>query len=152
MKELFLFVRPPRPLWPFNGPASAFWPPLAFASLAAVLREPAADDLRVEILDAPSLEMGWRALQAEIQRASAGLRGIGEEAVGCGESLRLAGSPRTSARGHRRAAASSATLRRKCSQRACRRRRPRRRRRNHRGACRRPCGQADATACSACRG
>jgi hypothetical protein len=36
--DLFLFVRPPRPMWPFNGPGSAFWPPLAFASLAAALR------------------------------------------------------------------------------------------------------------------
>ena len=36
MDELFLFVRPPRPLWPFNGPGSAFWPPLAFASLAVL--------------------------------------------------------------------------------------------------------------------
>ena len=37
MNELFLFVRPPRPLWPFNSPSNAFWPPLAFASMAAML-------------------------------------------------------------------------------------------------------------------
>ena len=37
MNELFLFVRPPRPMWPFNGPSSSFWPPLAFASMAAML-------------------------------------------------------------------------------------------------------------------
>lgn len=57
MDDLFLFVRPPRPLWPFIGPGSAFWPPLAFASLAAALRENVRD-LRVAILDVPALRMG----------------------------------------------------------------------------------------------
>ena len=89
MKELFLFVRPPRPLWPFNSPASAFWPPLAFASLAAALREKV-KDLRVEILDAPALEMGWRTLEAELRRRNPTFVGIGEEAVSCVEGLRLA--------------------------------------------------------------
>ena len=89
MNELFLFVRPPRPLWPFNSPASAFWPPLAFASLAAMLRE-RLPDLRVEILDAPALEMGWRTLAVEIQRRRPAYVGIGEEAVSCVEGLRLA--------------------------------------------------------------
>jgi radical SAM superfamily enzyme YgiQ (UPF0313 family) len=89
MKELFLFVRPPRPLWPFNSPASAFWPPLAFASLAAMLREKIRD-LRVEILDAPALEMGWRTLASEIHRRQPAFVGIGEEAVSCVEGLRLA--------------------------------------------------------------
>src|SRR5512144_2767251 len=89
MSDLFLFVRPPRPLWPFNSPSSAFWPPLAFASMAAMLRErvPA---LRVEILDAPALEMGWRTLTKEIQRRRPTYVGIGEEAVSCIEGLRLA--------------------------------------------------------------
>jgi anaerobic magnesium-protoporphyrin IX monomethyl ester cyclase len=89
MNELFLFVRPPRPLWPFNSPASAFWPPLAFASMAAMLRE-RLRDLRVEILDAPALEMGWRTLAAEIHRRRPAFVGIGEEAVSCVEGLRLA--------------------------------------------------------------
>ena len=89
MSELFLFVRPPRPLWPFNGPGSAFWPPLAFASLAAALRE-ALPDLRVAILDAPALAMGWRSLEAEIKRLEPRYVGIGEEAVSCAEGLRLA--------------------------------------------------------------
>lgn len=89
MKELFLFVRPPRPLWPFNGPFSAFWPPLAFASLAAMLRQQL-PDLRVEILDAPALQMGWRTLQTEIRRRQPTYVGIGEEAVSCVEGLRLA--------------------------------------------------------------
>jgi radical SAM superfamily enzyme YgiQ (UPF0313 family) len=89
MKELFLFVRPPRPLWPFNSAASAFWPPLAFASLAAALRENVRD-LRVEILDAPALEMGWRTLASEIYSRKPAFVGIGEEAVSCVEGLRLA--------------------------------------------------------------
>lgn len=89
MNELFLFVRPPRPLWPFNSPASAFWPPLAFASLAAALRENLRG-LRVEILDAPALEMGWRTLESEICRRHPAFVGIGEEAVSCVEGLRLA--------------------------------------------------------------
>ncbi len=89
MKELFLFCRPPRPLWPFNGPGSAFWPPLAFASLAAMLRQ-RIPDLRVEILDAPAMQMGWRTLADEIRRGSPAYVGIGEEAVSCVEGLRLA--------------------------------------------------------------
>ena len=89
MNELFLFVRPPRPLWPFNSPASAFWPPLAFASLAAMLRQQL-KDVRVEILDAPALEMGWRTLDAELRGKRPAFVGIGEEAVSCVEGLRLA--------------------------------------------------------------
>lgn len=89
MKELFLFVRPPRPLWPFNGPSSAFWPPLAFISMAAMLREQI-PDLRVEVLDAPALEMGWRSLETELSRRAPTYVGLGEEAVSCVEGLRLA--------------------------------------------------------------
>jgi len=89
MKELFLFVRPPRPLWPFNGSSSAFWPPLAFASMAAMLRQEI-PDLRVEILDAPALEMGWRSLERELNRRAPTYVGIGEEAVSCVEGLHLA--------------------------------------------------------------
>ncbi len=89
MNKLFLFVRPPRPLWPFNGPSSAFWPPLAFASMAALLRQ-RTPDLRVEILDAPALEMGWRTLGRELERRRPDYVGIGEEAVSCVEGLRLA--------------------------------------------------------------
>jgi len=89
MKELFLFVRPPRPLWPFNGPASSVWPPLAFASLAASLRS-SIPDLSVAILDAPALHMGWRSLEGEMRRLQPAYVGIGEEAVSCTEGLRLA--------------------------------------------------------------
>lgn len=89
MNELFLFVRPPRPLWPFNGTSTAFWPPLAFASLAAALRD-GVRGVRVEILDAAALSMGWRTLAAEVGRRRPAYVGIGEEAVSCAEGLRVA--------------------------------------------------------------
>jgi anaerobic magnesium-protoporphyrin IX monomethyl ester cyclase len=89
MNELLLFVRPPRPFWPFNGPSSAVWPPLAFASLAASLRE-WIPDLQVAIMDAPALRMGWRSLEAEMRRFRPDYVGIGEEAVTCLEGMRLA--------------------------------------------------------------
>ncbi len=87
--ELFLFVRPPRPLWPFNGPGTAVWPPLAFASLAAALRE-GAPGIRVAILDAPALRMGWASFAREIRRLGATWIGIGEEAASAAEGLRVA--------------------------------------------------------------
>jgi anaerobic magnesium-protoporphyrin IX monomethyl ester cyclase len=89
MKETLLFLRPPRPLWPFNGPGSAFWPPLAFASMAEALRR-AFSDLHVAILDAPVLEMGWKSLAHELRRRQPDYVGIGEEAVSCVEGLRAA--------------------------------------------------------------
>jgi len=89
MNQLFLFVRPPRPVWPFNGPSTAFWPPLAFASLAAMLRRHS-PDWRVEILDAPILKMGWRSLERELRARRPAVIAMGEEAVSCAESLRLA--------------------------------------------------------------
>ena len=84
-----MFVRPPRPLWPFNGPASAVWPPLAFASLAAALRH-SSPGLSLSIIDAPALHMGWRSLEAELNRLRPSYVAIGEEAVSCREGLRLA--------------------------------------------------------------
>lgn len=89
MNELFVFARPPRPMWPFNGPSSSFWPPLAFASMAAALRL-SCRDWRVEILDAPALEMGWRSLEAELRRRQPAVIAMGEKAVSCAECLRLA--------------------------------------------------------------
>ncbi len=89
MNPLFLFVRPPRPLWPFNGPTTAFWPPLAFASMAAALRE-SLPDIRVGILDAPALSMGWNTLTQQLKSLKPDFVGIGEEAVGCVEGLRIA--------------------------------------------------------------
>lgn len=89
MNPLFLFVRPPRPMWPFNGPSTAFWPPLAFASLAAALREQV-PSLRVAILDAPALSMGWSTLTQHLRCLRPDYIGIGEEAVSCVEGLRIA--------------------------------------------------------------
>jgi radical SAM superfamily enzyme YgiQ (UPF0313 family) len=79
----------PRPRWPFNGPATSFWPPLAFASMAAALRQ-SSRDWRVQILDAPALQMGWRSLEAELRRRRPAVIAMGEEAVSCAECLRLA--------------------------------------------------------------
>ena len=89
MNDLFLFVRPPRPMWPLNGTSTAFWPPLALASLASALRD-GVRSVRVEILDAPAQSMGWRTLAAELARRRPAYVGIGEEAVSCIEGLRLA--------------------------------------------------------------
>ncbi len=88
-QELLLFVRPPRPLWPFNGPSTAFWPPLAFASMAAALRE-CIPDLQVAIIDAPALQMGWASLEKRLASLRPSYIAIGEEAVSCVEGLRLA--------------------------------------------------------------
>lgn len=88
-QELFLFVRPPRPLWPINGPSTAFWPPLAFASLAAALRQHVLG-LRVAILDAPVAAMGWTSLTNLLRQLRPNFVGIGEEAVACADCLRLA--------------------------------------------------------------
>jgi len=93
-KDLFLFVRPPRPLWPFNGPSTAFWPPLAFASLAAALREKIRG-LEVRILDAPALEMGWQSLESTVRSLRPTYVGVGEEAVSAKEGLRLAALARS---------------------------------------------------------
>lgn len=89
MKPLFLFVRPPRPLWPFNGPTTAFWPPLAFASMAAGLRENV-PGIQVAILDAPALAMGWTTLARHLRSLQPRFIAIGEEAVSCVEGLRIA--------------------------------------------------------------
>ena len=94
MSELFLFVRPPRPLWPFNGPSTAFWPPLAFASLAAALRDEI-PQIKVAILDAPAQKMGWTSLHSEITRQRPRYVAIGEEAVGCADALRIAAMAKT---------------------------------------------------------
>ena len=89
MSDILLFVRPPRPLWPFNGPSSAFWPPLAFASLAAAVREKV-PRVRVAILDAPALHMGWHMIERELRFVRPSYVAIGEEAVSCVDGLRLA--------------------------------------------------------------
>ena len=89
MNNLFLFIRPPRPFWPFNGINSAFWPPLAFACLASALSKDI-PDITVEIWDCPALKMGWKTLISELEKRKPRFIGIGEEAVSCVEGLRLA--------------------------------------------------------------
>lgn len=89
MRELFLFVRPPRPVLPFDEPTAPFWPPLAFASLAASLRENV-PEFDVGILDASALQMGWKSLETELRRRRPRWIGVGEEAVACVEVFRLA--------------------------------------------------------------
>ena len=51
--------------------------------MAAMLRQEVRD-LRVEILDAPALQMGWRSLAAELDRRRPAYVAIGEEAVAVG--------------------------------------------------------------------
>jgi radical SAM superfamily enzyme YgiQ (UPF0313 family) len=57
--------------------------------MAAMLRQ-RLPELRVEILDAPAQEMGWRTLESELRRRAPAFVGLGEEAVSCVEGLRLA--------------------------------------------------------------
>ena len=54
MNESFLFCGPRGPCGRSTGPGSAFWPPLAFASMAAALRQAFAG-LDMAILDARRL-------------------------------------------------------------------------------------------------
>lgn len=89
MRESLLFVRPPRPVSPFDDPPLASWPPLAFATLAAALRSELAP-WQIEILDAPALAMGWRSLAADVARRRPTVVALGEDAVTCVEALRLA--------------------------------------------------------------
>ncbi len=89
MRELFLFVRPPRPVLPFDEPSVPLWPPLAYACLAAALRH-RVPEIAVDILDAPALRMGWASLEAELRRRRPRWMGVGEEAIACVEVFRLA--------------------------------------------------------------
>jgi radical SAM superfamily enzyme YgiQ (UPF0313 family) len=57
--------------------------------MAAMIREHN-PDWRVEILDAPGIQMGWRSLEAELVRRKPAVLAMGEEAVSCAECLRLA--------------------------------------------------------------
>lgn len=57
--------------------------------MAAALRENI-PGMRVAILDAPALAMGWNSLEQELRKLKPSYVGIGEEAVSCVEGLRLA--------------------------------------------------------------
>lgn len=83
------FVKTPRTIWPFNSETSAFWPPLGFASMAAVLRE-RMPQLDIRIVDCPTLKMGWRSLERLLRSAPPDILCIGEETVSAHEALRLA--------------------------------------------------------------
>jgi len=83
------FVKTPRYIWPFNSETSAFWQPLGFASMAAVLRE-RMPDLALRIIDCPALKMGWRSLEQLLRSGMPDLLCIGEETVSAHEALRLA--------------------------------------------------------------
>ncbi len=84
-----LLLRSPRYVWPFNGETSAFWPPLGLLCLAAAVRREL-PRVRVEVLDAPGMQMGWRSLARKLAAESIDVLGIGEETVSAHEALRAA--------------------------------------------------------------
>ncbi|MEW6357703.1 MAG: cobalamin-dependent protein [Planctomycetota bacterium] len=83
------FVKTPRYIWPFNSETSAFWQPLGFAGMAAVLRE-RMPDLDVRIVDCPALKTGWRSLEGLLRSGAPDILCIGEETVSAHEAIRLA--------------------------------------------------------------
>ena len=66
-----LFVRPPRWMWPFHSENSSFWQPLAFASMAAVLRENI-DGIKLGIMDFPALRTGRKSIPEALKREKLG--------------------------------------------------------------------------------
>ncbi len=83
-----LFVRPPRTYWPFNSESSSFWQPIAFCSMAAVLRENI-DDVNVKILDCLPLKLGWKSLRAHIEREKPDIIAVGDETASSHEAIKL---------------------------------------------------------------
>ena len=83
------FIRTPRYLWPFYSDRSGFWPPLAFASMAAVLQR-AMPGLEVRIMDCVALRMGWKSLARVLRKEQPQVVCIGEETASTHEGLRLA--------------------------------------------------------------
>ena len=84
-----LFVRPPRYMWPFNSESSAFWQPLGFASMAAVLRE---NDINVRIIDCLPLKIGWKTLKKMLEKISYDILCVGEEVCSIYQGLMLINS------------------------------------------------------------
>lgn len=84
-----LLLRPPRYVWPFNSETSAFWQPLGLLCLAGAVRREL-PDVRVEVLDAPGLKIGWRTLRERLVAQRIDVLGIGEETVSAHEGLRAA--------------------------------------------------------------
>tara|TARA_B100000315_G_C14578905_1_gene589405 strand:+ start:889 stop:2406 length:1518 start_codon:yes stop_codon:yes gene_type:complete len=83
-----LFVRPPRTFWPFNSESSSFWQPLAFCSLAAILREKL-DFVNVKILDCLPLKIGWSSLKDHIERIKPDVVCLGDETASSHESIKV---------------------------------------------------------------
>ncbi|MFT4310891.1 MAG: B12-binding domain-containing radical SAM protein [Candidatus Woesearchaeota archaeon] len=83
-----LFIRTPRYRWPFHSPSSSFWQPLGMASVAASVREQC-EDVTVEILDCPTLKIGWATLPKLIAKKKPTVVCVGEETVSSHEALRL---------------------------------------------------------------
>jgi anaerobic magnesium-protoporphyrin IX monomethyl ester cyclase len=81
-----LFVRPPRLIWPLNSETSAFWQPLGFASMAAVLRE---HNFNVEILDCCIEKIGWKTLEIKLRNIKADIVCVGDEAASHFESIKV---------------------------------------------------------------
>ncbi|MDP7323393.1 MAG: radical SAM protein [Candidatus Woesearchaeota archaeon] len=82
-----LFVRPPRTFWPFNSESSSFWQPLAFCSLAAVLRERL--DVSVKILDCLPLKIGWKSLRKHIEKENPDIIALGDETASSHEGIKV---------------------------------------------------------------
>lgn len=83
------FVRTPRYVWPFNSETSAFWQPLGFMSLAAMLHA-AWPQWSVRIIDCPGGKVGWKTLGSILESDPPDVLCIGEETVSSHEAFRLA--------------------------------------------------------------
>lgn len=81
-------MRAPRYRWPFHSESSSFWQPLGFASMAAYVREHV-DDVNVDIVDCPTLKIGWKSVRKELERRKPNVLCVGEETVSISEAFKL---------------------------------------------------------------
>ncbi|MBD3310648.1 hypothetical protein GF351_05505 [Candidatus Woesearchaeota archaeon] len=86
LTKVFL-IRAPRYVSALFGKHDSLMPPLAFLSLAAVLRE---NDLEVKIIDCSASKIGWKSIRKIIEGQKPDIIGIGEETAFAHEGLRLA--------------------------------------------------------------
>src|SRR3989338_3117819 len=84
-----LFVRPPRYMWPLHSRRSNFWQPLAFACLAAFVRENI-DGLKLKIIDCPTEKIGWNSTEMRIKQEKPDVLCVCEETMSSHEALKLA--------------------------------------------------------------
>ena len=82
-----LFIRSPRYYWPVIGEQDNFWQPIAYASLAAVLRD---NDYTVRIIDCPVKKIGWKTLRRLLEKESPSVVAFGDYTPSVHESRRLA--------------------------------------------------------------